>query len=99
MENSCVRLVPGALFASASLAALKLASLADPSWPVVALPVTSVIAWIVILLAGASANFVLGRIADVLENWRERLRAHTPQPDEPHDWRPLPLPPQNSRIP
>jgi hypothetical protein len=90
MENSCVRLVPGALFASASLAALKLASLADPSWPVVAAPVVSAIAWTVLLLTGAAANFVLGRVADVLENWRERLRASTPEPVEPHGWCPLP---------
>ncbi len=88
MENSCVRLVPGAIFSSACLAALKLANLADPAWTVVALPVACVGAWTVLLLAGATANLVLGRATAVLENWRERLRARTPEPHASFDWSP-----------
>ena len=90
MENSCVRLVPGALFSSACLTALKLAGLADPSWPVVGLPVACVIAWTVLLLACATANLVLGRATEVLDNWRERLRSRNPKPGDSHDRSPLP---------
>lgn len=90
MENSCVRLVPGALVSSACMTALKLAGFADPSWPVVGLPVACVIAWTGLLLAGATANLVLGRVTEVLENWRERLRSRTPKTSDSHNWSPLP---------